>query len=121
MIRPEGNYQIVSPSGKVVYESKLYPALILGNSSRTIQGSEPNTLYSIQNTAYSPAPLTWSPSWSDIGPHRLSLTITTLGGSKITQVEKVVWLLPLTGIIIALTLILTIISILSILKKYYKK
>lgn len=85
MIRPEGKYEIFSPSGQEVLSLPLYPALVLGKSSRLLKSN-------ISNLA---SDLTWSPSWTNIGPYRLRLTITTTGGTKLTEVEKVIWILPI--------------------------
>ena len=88
MIRPEGKYEVIAPSGKVVLTLPLYPNLILGDSSRSIAATDPDT-------KSSPIPLTWSPTWTNIGPYRLRLTITSQGGTKLSETEKVVWVLPL--------------------------
>lgn len=102
MVRPEGKYEIISPSGKTIYSLPLYPSLILGESSRLLTGEK--------------GPLTWTPTWTNFGPHRLKLTITTQGGSKITEVEKVIWILPIRGIILVLLLLIFWLTI-FILKK----
>lgn len=90
MIRPEGKLEVFSPTGKTVFSTDLYPNLVLGNSSRT--------LYSIQDTLYSP--LSWAPSWKNLGPHRVRLTIMTQGGTKLSEIEKTVWVLPIRATII---------------------
>lgn len=99
MIRPKGKYEVISPSGKTVFSLDLYPSLILGDSQRAILGS---------NKDQPPIPLTWSPSWTHIGPYRLHLTITTIGGTKLTDVEKVVWILPIRAFAILLLLTITV-------------
>lgn len=108
MIRPEGKYEIISPTDKTVFSLPLYPNLVLGNSSRLLQGTEPCDLQG--SVPCKPIPLSWSPTWSNIGPYRLRLTITTLGGTKITQVEKVLWFLPIRATIILASIILLILA-----------
>ncbi len=107
MIRPEGTFEILAPSGKSVYKNKIHPNLILGSSSRKIEASVDSK----------PTHLSWQPSWNDLGPHRLLLTINTQGGSKITEVERVIWILPIRLIII----LCTIIFLLFLLKLTGKK
>lgn len=113
MIRPEGKYEVISPAGKVIYSLPLYPNLILGNSGRAIKGrsgdiESPESLREGQ--------LSWSPKWSNIGPHRLHLTITTQGGTKLTDIEKIIWVLPIR-IMIILTLFF-ILLIIYVANKY---
>lgn len=108
MIRPEGKYEIISPLGKTVLSLPLYPNLILGNSSRLLTS----------NISSLASDLTWIPQWSNLGPHTLRLTITTAGGTQITQVEKTIWLLPLTGIIIVLTFIIILLTLFSKRSKF---
>lgn len=85
MIRPEGNFTILGPSGKSLVESSLYPNLILGESSRVVRGL----------SGQQPEPLNWQPAWTNLGPYRFRLTINTQGGSKLVESEKTVWILPL--------------------------
>ncbi len=101
MIRPEGLYEIISPLGKTVLSLPLYPNLILGNSSRSLQST----------INHQPSTIIWSPTWRNLGPHTLRLTITTAGGTQITQLEKTIWLLPLTGIIIVLIFIIILLTL----------
>ena len=98
MIRPQGQYEVISPSGKTVFSSPLYPNLILGNSSRTI-------LLKPKDENLSPIPPTWSPKWSNLGPHHLRLTITSEGGNQLAQLDKVVWILPLRFTLITIVLL----------------
>lgn len=113
MIRPLGSYEIISPRGKTVFTTSLYPNLILGNSSRNIMGfhsrSEGSPHSGSADVAGDPIPLTWSPKWSNIGPYRLHLTVTTQGGTKISEIEKVVWVIPLR-----LTIILSLIVVIVV-------
>lgn len=113
MIRPEGKYEIISPSGKTVLSMPLYPNLILGNSSRNLLAS---------NKDLPPLTLSWSPSWTNIGPYRLHLTLTTLGGTKLTDVEKVIWILPIRGfILLMIALIMAILYIVVIPRRKLNK
>lgn len=111
MIRPQGLYEVIDPSGKTIFSLSLYPNLILGNSSRRILGSSST---SEVKGALTSEVLTWSPKWSNIGPHRLRLTITTTGGTQISQVERIVWILPIRIIVLTtLFLILFIIFLVT--------
>ena len=89
MIRPQGDFTVISPTGKTIFSLPLYPNLVLGHSSRNIQ-------------------LSYSPSWHDLGPYRLRLTLTTEGGTQITQREKVIWIIPLRLLLI-LSILITLI------------
>jgi hypothetical protein len=106
MIRPEGKFEIKSPTDKAVYSSPLYPNLLLGNSTRTLY-LDP------QNSNLAPKPLIWSPKWSNIGPYRFHLTINTLGGTKITDVEKIVWILPLRLFFTALAILIILLTLIT--------
>ncbi len=75
MLRPHGEFAVFNPQGKPLATSTLTPTLILGTAARS------------QN-------LSFSPRWYQVGPHRFHLTITTEGGSTLTQTEKIVWLFP---------------------------
>ena len=112
MIRPLGTYEVISPGGKTILSIPLYPNLILGNASRVIEGSHGSTS---TNTSPLPLPLSWSPTWYNIGPYRVHLTITSQGGTKLTDIEKVVWVLPIR--IILGTIFFILITILLLYKK----
>ncbi len=94
MIRPQGKFEILAPSGKNILSQDLDPNLILGDSTRRLT---PDFI--------------WSPSWKNIGPHRLRLTIMTEGGTQLTQVEKVIWLLPIKIICVFLLFIFLVLII----------
>jgi len=98
MMRPEGTYEIISPTSKTILSLPIYPNLILGNSSRLLESS-------ISDLASN---FSWSPKWSHIGPYRIRLIITSQGGTKISEIEKVVWILPLRLIFIGCILIIII-------------
>ena len=106
MIRPQGDFTVISPTGKTIFSLPLYPNLILGNSSRIIQ----STIHDLPST------ISWSPTWSDLGPYRLRLTLTTEGGTQITQGEKVIWIIPLRLLLI-LSILITLILGLTRRKK----
>ncbi len=106
MIRPTGRYEVISPSGKIVFTLPLYPNLLLGDSNRAILGQVKEG-----DKATPAVPLTWNPSWKNIGPHRLHLTIETQGGTKITDIEKVVWVLPIRLLLTIILILLLIIFI----------
>lgn len=112
MIRPRGTYEVLDSHGKTIFSLPLYPNLILGESERTIAGMLKD----------SPTSLTWTPSWKNIGPYRLRLSITTEGGSKITEIEKPLWVLPIRGIILLLLgLILISIIVVRTMRKQNQK
>jgi hypothetical protein len=114
MIRPLGEYSVISPTGKTVFSLPLYPNLILGNSSRLIQGSDkPIPSLDDLKSSLNSLPLSWSPRWHQVGPYRLHLTITSQGGTKLTEVEKVVWIFPIRLTILFIFLII-IVSILTL-------
>lgn len=99
MIRPEGKYEIIAINGKTIFSKTLYPNLILGESSRTLELSA--------GDKEPPTDLSWSPKWSNLGPYRLRLTLTSQGGTNLTVVEKTIWLVPIRlGIILTLLLII---------------
>lgn len=94
MIRPEGKYEIINWSGKSVFSADLYPHLILGDSSRKLQTMVDSL----------PQSFAWSPKWSNIGPHKIRLSIRTQGGTKLSETEKLLWILPIRALIILLLL-----------------
>lgn len=95
MLRIQGHATLTSPSGKVIQETKLDPTLILGNSTRNLTS------------------LSFPLALRNLGPHRLTLTLTTEGGRTLLESSSVIWILPLRAII--LTIIgLLILSILNI-------
>lgn len=93
MIHPQTELTILNSRGQTVHQAKFASRLILQDSTRSL------------------GPLTWYPRWSNLGPHRLRLTVTTLGGTKLTEVERTVWLLPIRGLI-GLSLIFFILAVL---------
>jgi hypothetical protein len=110
MIRPEGLYEILGPTSKTAFSLPLYPNLILGNSNRLVKGrlgDKDAPLPASENS------LTWTPNWRNIGPHTFRLTISTQGGTKLTQVEKTVWILPVRLSIIITTIIILMIVFLT--------
>ena len=88
MIRPTLQLNISNNQGRVVYQPEPVKNLLLKESERDF------------------GPLTWNPIWSTVGPHRIRLTITTEGGTKLTEVEKLVWFLPMRAIIATVLLVL---------------
>jgi hypothetical protein len=90
MIRPTLQVSIASSQGKTVYEPETAKNLLLKESEREF------------------GPLTWSPRWSNLGPHRIRLTLTTEGGTKVTEVEKQVWFLPIRTMVASILLLLIV-------------
>lgn len=111
MIRPEGTYEIISPSGKTILSLPLYPNLILGNSSRTI-------LLKPKDENLSPVPPTWSPTWRSLGPHTLRLTIKTGGGNTLTQIDKIIWIFPIR---LTFIIVITLLVLISLLTFFFKR
>lgn len=105
MIRPTGKYEVISPSNKVIFTLPLYPNLLLGSSNRAILGQIKDG-----DKIAPPLPLTWSPTWTNLGPYRLHLIIETQGGTKVTDIEKVVWVLPIRLLITLLLIFIIIIG-----------
>jgi len=85
MIRPQGKFEIISPRGTVLTSFMLYPHLILGQTSRNVE--------SLINDA--PSTLTFHSNWRLIGPHKIRLTITSAGNTKLQEIEKTIWILPI--------------------------
>lgn len=99
MLHPRGQLTIINPRGTTVHQTELTDRLILKNSTRELEL------------------LTWSPRLSTIGPHRVNLSFSTLGGTKLIEVEKTVWFLPLRGIV-GLILICLILGTLIIRRRH---
>lgn len=98
MLRPEGKLEIISPRGNHNSEIKLFPNLVLKNSSRTLVGATGEPPQGI--------PLTWRPSLANIGPYTFRLTVTTPGGTKIQAIEGTVWLFPIRKLVGLLAVII---------------
>ncbi len=113
MIRPKGTYTILSPQGKTILSLPFFPNLILKTSERIILGEK------MADDGKTPEAisLSWSPHWYDVGPYRLHLAVTTEGGTKVTEIEKVVWLLPIRATIFTALLALSAMTLLIYFKK----
>lgn len=110
MIRPVGKIEILDRFDQVIHTQELYPHLILGNHSRTLQittGSDP----SVSKT------FSWTPRFH-FGPHKLKLTLTTLSGTIILEESRSLWILPLQGLVY---LIVAIILALTLITHYKRK
>ena len=107
MIRPKGSLEIISPYGKSLTNIPLAQNLILGNSQRAI----------FAETETDSAPLKWSPTWKNLGPHRFHLMITTQGGTLLSETEKVVWIMPIRLIIFLILVFLLLTTILLAFKR----
>lgn len=110
MIRPLGNFTVISPSGQTIFEEKFYPDLFLKDSTRVISGGG-------KADPPAPIPLSWTPTWHNLGPHRLRLSVTTQGGTKLTEIERVVWFLPIRALALGLILSLIILALLTYKKR----
>lgn len=107
MLRLTGEYTIIPPQGESKVVVPLYNNLLLKESNRIIQGV---------NDAGDPISLSWQPRLTDIGPHTLRLTIKTVGGRTVQEVERSIWILPVRTMLILLIAII-VSSLLIILKK----
>lgn len=92
MIRPLGKLTITNWRGQIVHEQDLFPHLILGNTSRTMEG-----LIQEENKAPISTPLSWKSKFS-WGPHLVNLAITTQKGTEILEETHTTWVLPLQSI-----------------------
>lgn len=81
MLHSNGELVIINSRSETIHKADLENRLILKQSARTI------------------GPLTWNPNWSVIGPHRVRLTIMTIGGTKLSQIERTIWFFPLRGLL----------------------
>lgn len=106
MLRVAGDYTITSTEGKIVTQIPIYNNLILKESKRIIQGV---------NGEGEPIKLSWQPSFSDIGLHTVRLTIKTVGGTTIQEVERSVWVAPVRTAI-SILIAVTVISLLIFLR-----
>ena len=98
MVRPAGVLEVVSPKGKLVHSQELFPHLVLGNSERTLTARAKD----------SSIPLSWQASKLALGPYKIRLKVMSPGGTKLEEVERVVWILPIRAIIITALLSITI-------------
>ena len=103
MMRVQGTLILDSGTGNNIEQLSLYPTLILANSSRTLKASSGEPPIS--------TPLEFQPHPLTFGPQKLRLTITTVGNTKIQEIERVVWYIPLK---LTLTIIIVIFTISSI-------
>lgn len=111
MLRFSGKLSITSPQGQEVFQLPLYNNTVLKDSKRIILGT---------NQSGDTLPLTWQPHINNIGPYIVKLSIQSVGGTTIQEVERSVWLLPLR--VVALTLIaVTLLLLLIYLKKLRHK
>lgn len=108
MLRPRGKLQILGSNDHVLYELSFYKNLLLKESKRIIEGST-------QSDPPLVTPLSWEPNWTNFGPLRVRLSVETEGGTKLTEIEKVVWFLPIRAII-AITLLAVIMIVLIVFK-----
>lgn len=112
MLRPEGKLKITNLRGHTVLEQPLFPSLVLGNSKRSILLTTKEDLDNPANTPES-FPLSWTPSFWDIGPHTISITINSRSGELLVEKTRTIWILPIQALIyigvlaIMLSLIIT--------------
>lgn len=102
MVRPLGTWKITNARGHVVLEESLYPNLVLAGAERAIQAQKDT------NGQPESIPLTWKPSLFDLGPHQITLTITSSGGTTYVEESRTVWILPIQAIIYIMVLALMI-------------
>ncbi len=92
MLQVQGKVKLLSPNKSLITESNIDPKLILGNTSRLLSDFE----FQISDFA--------------IGPHTLTIELTTIGGRTLTEHSYVIWMLPLRYLLV-LVIILILISI----------
>ena len=89
MLQVQGKIKLSSPNNTVIKESTFDPKLVLGNTTRML----------------STITLPLSPYY--LGPHTLTIELTTVGGRTLTEHSYIIWFLPLRYILIVIvTLIL---------------
>jgi len=129
MLRTQGKLQLFTPTNKLSKTIKLYPSLSLAGGNRTlisytISGECPEELTSVTslptNCLITPLPLSLDFSPLAIGPHRLTLSIQTIGSQEVLSQEKIIWLFPFRAII-TIILLAIIIYILLIILKYKRQ
>lgn len=103
MLRVQGNLTLESSTGTIQQELSLYPTLILSHSSRIMTQTYGDPPIS--------TPLVLAPDTFRFGPYRLRLTLTTVGGSTIQELERIIWIVPLKLTIIILVLLITLAAI----------
>lgn len=92
MLLVQGTARLSSPNGTLLTESALEPKLILGNTTRQLSNFE----FLFSDFA--------------LGPHALTIELTSLGGRVLTTSTQTIWILPLRYTLIALaaTILLTV-------------
>jgi len=87
MLQVQGKVKLVAPNKAVIQESTFDPTLILGSTTRQLS-----------TFSYQLSP-------NNLGPHTLTIELTTVGGRVLTEHSYIVWLLPLRYILIAIVML----------------
>ncbi len=77
MLQVQGKVKLLSPNKTVLTESSFDPKLVLGNTTRQL------STFNFQLSA------------QHVGPHTLTIELTTLGGRVLTEHSYTIWILPL--------------------------
>lgn len=93
MLQTKLKITLTSPSKNIISESTLDPSLILAHSDREIN----------------PPPLLFHPT--NIGPHLLTLELTTIGGRSLATHTTVIWLLPIRYLLVLVATLLLLLTI----------
>lgn len=98
MFRPKGVLKITNLRGHTVLEKPLFPNLVLGNSERAILLTEGEEIDNPTSTPQS-FPLSWKPSFWDIGPHMINITIYSRTGKLLVEKTRTIWVLPIQALV----------------------
>ena len=99
MLQVQGKIKLMSPNKTLISESSIDPKLILGNTSRIL------------------SPFTFQSSYTHLGPHTLTIELSTVGGRTLTEHSYVVWMLPLRYLLV-IAVVLVLVSI-PLLRKFH--
>lgn len=90
MLQVQGKVKLTSPNKTIIKESTFDPKLVLGNTTRILSSST--------------FPL--SPHY--LGPHTVTIELSTIGGRVLAEHSYVVWLLPLKYLFVVLVILILI-------------
>lgn len=95
MLQVQGKIKLISPNKTVIKESTFDPKLVLGNTTRLL-----STFTFLLSPYY-------------LGPHTLTIELSTVGGRVLTEHSYVVWLLPLRYLVIVIVALILLMIPLS--------
>ena len=115
MIRPKGKITIKNWRNHIVFENPLYPHLVLGNSTRTLK------LLKTNSDIPQSLPLSWTTSFLDIGPHRITLAITSQNDKPLIEETRTTFLFPIQLTIYLILFLILITLFLTTKSSHLKK